>query len=268
MNEITQTNFSLPVMIPSTASDHAVLRVRYISQNPTENDRGMTFYQCADIKVTAGSSVAPFRPTSTATDNSKKQEQPVVSKSSYECCAPKQFTLEGFETSSWRNPTNKAYYFDTDSKFFRVDTNSGSGMTPKDGHFQMFSNFSNGIEYYYNVAANTCDLYGLNYWSDWCYGSVNNQVHLTQVKVGHETADVWAMPGNNDVFTWTNTRVDCLPVGFTRVDSGELTVFYNFKEGAPDASFFQLPSACIRKEEEMLKSGKKLPQSTRHHMKM
>ncbi|RYH00356.1 hypothetical protein EON65_49520, partial [archaeon] len=42
MNEVTQTNFTLTVTIPSTPSEHAVLRLRYVSQNPTENDRGTT----------------------------------------------------------------------------------------------------------------------------------------------------------------------------------------------------------------------------------
>lgn len=119
-------------------------------------------------------------------------------------------------------------------------------MTAKDGYFQMISDFNSGIEYYYNVHANTCDLYGLNYWSDWCYGSINKQTHLQTAKVGTEIADVWSQEGSP--FTWSNTRHTCIPVAQTRTDTGEATFYYNFKAGAPDRSVFAIPAACKRAE--------------------
>ena len=39
------------IVVPNVVADNAVVRVRYVSQNPTENDRGTTFYQCADVKI-------------------------------------------------------------------------------------------------------------------------------------------------------------------------------------------------------------------------
>ncbi len=137
-----------------------------------------------------------------------------------------------------------------------------TGSTPKDGNFQMISNFTSGIEYYYNVAANTCDLYGLNYWSDWCYGSYNQQTYLQSVMVGEEHADVWQKAGTP--FTWTNTQHSCVPVSTTRIDTGEATFFYNFHEGAPDASVFNVPVACVRAQE-ALKDVKTLKPALPHH---
>ena len=107
------------VQIPNIDSEHSVVRLRYVSQNPTENDRGMTFYQCADVKITKSAEgiadavkpVVPAAPTRGGGD----------------CCAAKQFTMEGYETNSWRNPTAKKYYFDAAQNLFRVDTNSGTG---------------------------------------------------------------------------------------------------------------------------------------------
>jgi len=61
MNEITQTNFSFVVTIPSVQCDACVLRVRYVSNNPLENDRGEIFYQCSDITITSSD-----RPSSTS----------------------------------------------------------------------------------------------------------------------------------------------------------------------------------------------------------
>ena len=125
----------------------------------------------------------------------------------------------------------------------------------------MYNNFTSGIEYYYNVIANSCDLYGLNYWSDWCYGAINSQTYLQSVTVGNEIADVWSLDsqgsqGSQDVFTWTNVRNGCIPVSQTRIDSGEITMFYNYKkEKQFDSNIFSLPEACHRAHAEMLKHG-------------
>lgn len=233
MNEITQTNFTVTVNVPNMDCEHCVVRMRYLSNNPTENDRGMIFYQCSDVAVTKQDTAAPA-----FSSNLVRQRE----NEDHSCCAADQFTLEGYETSSWRNPTQKKYYFDAKNQLFRQDTYSGSGTTTRDGAFQMYSNFSSGIEYYYNVNADTCDLYGLNYWSDWCYGKENSQEYVTEIVMGSETADVWTMRGSD--FTWTNQRTQCIPVGSNRASTGETTVFYNYKTGTPRASAFELPEAC------------------------
>jgi hypothetical protein len=142
--------------------------------------------------------------------------------------------------------------------FFPV---SPPGVTPKDGYFQMFSNFTSGIEYYFNVHANTCDLYGLNYWSDWCYGAKNQQTYLTSVTIGSEVADVWGEEGNP--FTWTNARGSCTPVSSVRADTGEGTFYYDMRVGAPDPSNFVLPAACVTRAAELAQTNAKLAPSTR-----
>ena len=89
------------------------------------------------------------------------------------------------------------------------------------------------------------DLYGLNYWSDWCYGSKNNQVHLSEITVGSEVGDVWTMEGAGPHFRWTNQRDQCIPVAMNRGDNGETSFFYNYKAEAPCSHMFELPSACV-----------------------
>lgn len=124
MNEITQTNFTIRVAVPNQAVDHGVIRLRYLSQNPTEDDRGTTFYQCADVRI-----VEPSTDDPTAADDSINADDKTSADDATvkDCCAPKQFVLHGYETGSWRNPTDKKYYFDAVNKLFRVDTNSGNG---------------------------------------------------------------------------------------------------------------------------------------------
>ena len=135
------------------------------------------------------------------------------------------------------------------------------GVDTKDGNFQMYSNFTSGIEYYYNVNANTCDLYGLNYWSDWCYGKANQQTWMSSVRYGNQLGDVWGQEGTP--FTWTNARGNCVPVSMVRPDTGESTFFYNMREGAPKKGFFDLPAACVTKAAEFESTKTPLPPTTR-----
>ena len=124
MNEITQTNFSLAVTIPNIDCEHCVLRMRYLSNNPTENDRGMIFYQCADVQVNKAANdpslVTAPKDMAVAASNDDSI--------THDCCAASSFSMSAYETASWRNPTHKQYHFDTANKLFRVDTISGTGM--------------------------------------------------------------------------------------------------------------------------------------------
>jgi hypothetical protein len=255
MNEVTQTNFTIKVTIPNIDCAGCVLRMRYVSNNPTENDRGMTFYQCADVTVTK-------QPEEIKAIAPKVELTKAELKNTLSCCTPSQFTMQGYETGSWRNPTQKAYYYDKEKEMFRADTNSGTGTTIKDGNFIMISNYSSGVEYYYNVNANTCMLYGLNIWNDWCYGNTNNQEYLSTILIGSDTADVWTYPGNG--FTFTNVRDKCIPVGQNRPDSGETTIYFNANAGNIDVSVFDIPQACVDAEVKMVNKNL-LPQSPDHH---
>ena len=129
----------------------------------------------------------------------------------------------------------------------------------------MYNNFTSGIEYYYDVNNNVCDLYGLNLWSDWCYGEKNSQTYSNSIRIGSEIGDVWKMKGND--FSWTNARRSCAPVAKNRDETGETTVYFNYKPGAVDTSVFDLPQACVAEQQKLLArtgriSGESLPRST------
>lgn len=55
---VVQTNFTLRVRLPNTPTSHGVLRYRYQSNNPMENDHGTLFYNCADIELIGGAEEA------------------------------------------------------------------------------------------------------------------------------------------------------------------------------------------------------------------
>lgn len=243
----------MSVVVPNVDCEHCVVRMRYLSNNPTENDRGMIFYQCSDVSVTKQETVAAeaSEQNSLSVKVAGSEDKHHIADSNddgvdHSCCAPALFSIEGYETGSWRNPTQKKFFFDSEQQFLRVDTDSGDGVTTKDGSFQMYNNFTSGIEFYYNTVTDTCDLYGLNYWSDWCYGASNSQSHATTITMGTQISDVWNMQTESvqSPFTWTNQRESCVPMGMNREDTGETTVFYNFKVGQFCPRHYEMPQAC------------------------
>jgi len=157
------------------------------------------------------------------------------------CCSVKQFTVQAYETGSWRNPTAIFTAYDGVAQQMRIDLNSGDGVTVKDGIFQLFLNFTSGNAWEYNVITQACSrTYGLDFWIDWCYGTTGNgQTYSNTVEVAGQICDVW----NTDDFFWVNDRETCLPVAFAR-QTGMLTIYYNFTEGAPDSTLFIPPTVC------------------------
>ena len=59
-HEWTQTNLTLKIVLPNVDCPHAVLRVRYISNKPTEP---LSFHQCADITIASTPDPVPARGT-------------------------------------------------------------------------------------------------------------------------------------------------------------------------------------------------------------
>jgi len=122
----------------------------------------------------------------------------------------------------------------------RVDTHSGHGTTVYDGDFRMYLNFSSGIEYYLNTVTNVCEPLGLDFWNDWCYGSINEtEVWQENVMIGDTPASIWS----NGDFNWGASLSDCTPILFQR-DAGMLTIYYNVTAGIPDPTVFDPPSNC------------------------
>ncbi len=126
MNEMTATNFTIKVVIPNVDCEHCVVRLRYESQNPMEEDQGTTFHQCADVRVVKSDPAQPAAKAATTVAAATAPKSELNSTLS-ECCAAQQFTVEGYETGSWRKPTSKKIYFDAVNRFLRIDTISGSG---------------------------------------------------------------------------------------------------------------------------------------------
>jgi len=246
MNMISQENFSIPIVVPNIACQECVIRARYVSNNPDENDRGEIFYQCADVIITnevtqveKAPAPAPAKAPNFLQSLIKSIPRSPTPTTDLSCCTKPQWELNFYETGSWRQPTEGFMAYDAINQYIRVDTYSGDGITIYDGHFQMYNNFSNGIEYYYNVENNTCLLYGLDIWQDWCYGDGQTEEYLETIDIGGAVSNLWT----DGDFTFGGAQSDCRPV--LRARDGALTIYYNVTYGIEFPDVFTPPEICL-----------------------
>ncbi len=115
-------------------------------------------------------------------------------------------------------------YYDAINKLLRVDTVSGAGTGHSiyDGSFTHFNNFTSGIEYYLNTVTGVCEPAGLDYWNDWCYGTVNQtEIFVDQIVIGQTTVNIYE---NGEFYFGGSNDATCQPVVFSRPDKGMTTV--------------------------------------------
>jgi len=254
MNQITQTNFSITAVVPNMTTSTAVIRVRYVSNNPLEDDHGMIFYQCADVIIlpAANEPAEPVAPKSNLPRLFPFPGVPVKPQPGQQnpagCCTAQQWEAFSYEPQSWRPESHTAISYDQINKLMMVEVAIGqnpNGTTIYDGHFRMYMNFTNGYQWYYNVATGSCDLYGLDYWNDWCFGTPGNNQHFVgTVAIGEQTYNEWTSPEGD--FSWISSQQNCVPAMFVRSPPGYLSVYFNYQNGIRDPKVFVPPAACHR----------------------
>jgi hypothetical protein len=223
MNQITQTNFSIEIDLPSEPCNECVLRVRYLSNNPAEDDHGTVFHQCSDVKLTQGF-VNPLKKEKKVqvVENKERKEDP------HDCCAPDNYVNGFFHVIPAIDYRSEGViFYDKQAQQMRVSVviNGGRGSTAFDGTFDMWMNFTSGLQYYYNRNNNTCDKYGLDYWNDWCFGNKYNQsadfvaadVTCTSPFGPRQRCNQWR---NGEFLFETFSESQCFPSGISR-PSGE-----------------------------------------------
>jgi len=218
---VKQTNFTLTVDVPLITTSHAVLRVRYVSNNPEEiypaNNTHATFYQCADIAIRA----AP---------------------NEVGCCAPTQWksniVLEDSVTGSQRI----SVFYDATSKKIRWDyideglTTITDYVTEKE--YVIFGDF--------NSTSAKCEVYGPDVWVDWCYGKGTNANQF----IGTRGEDVLIFENPSDKFHYYATNLTdgtCPPLREEQhvgeKDNRRFT-YRDLHVGKLDPAVFQPPSSC------------------------
>ncbi|CAF3817349.1 unnamed protein product [Rotaria sp. Silwood1] len=253
MNQITQTNFSVEINLPNQPCDECVLRVRYLSNNPLEDDHGTVFHQCSDIKLTQTLINTKRKDKEqekrVESMNKERQEDP------HDCCIPESYVNSFFHIiPSIDFRSEGVIYYDKKAKQMRVTVvnNGGRGNTTYDGLFHMWMNFTSGKQYYYNYRNGTCDLYGLDYWNDWCFGNKYNQsedfvaadIPCTSPLAPSSKCHQWR---NGEFLFETYADDSCFPSSISR-PSGERIVYFGGSVH-PIPSYIFIPDpVCLKQK--------------------
>ena len=246
MNHNTQTNFSIPIQLPNEPCDYCVLRVRYLTNNPDEEDRGTTFHQCSDIQLKKGSQHV--------TQSNFNRIQPVKHQNdSHDCCAPRSFQTRFIHRIPAIDYVSSGIiYYDQPSKQMRIS------LFSMDIQYDMWMNFTSGKQYYYNANETTCHLFGLNSWNDWCYGNTFNQsedfanANISCSSDVSQTCNQW----QNGDFLFQSTTNGCYPAALNRASNDEQMLYFNAKNGPFPSEIFQPDPICLKQT--------KLTHSLRH----
>ncbi len=235
MNHNTQTNFTILIQLPNETCDQCVLRVRYLTNNPDEEDHGKTFYQCSDIQLIKSSNniVEPIF-----------DEIPLVKhvNDPHDCCTPPSFQIEFIHwIPDIVSSSSGVIYYDKPSQQMRIS------MIVSGIEYEMWMNFTSGKQYYLNVNEKTCRLFGLDLWNDWCYGNTFNQSEdFSRENIGclsgsFDSCNRWI----NGDFLFDSTLLGCYPNALSRLSTGEKTVYFNQKNGPFTPDIFQPDPICL-----------------------
>ena len=189
-------------------------------------------------------------------DNENSVDSNIGDDTSHDCCAPDQFSTKFKHTiPKIGYSAQGTIYYDNTMQAMRYDlvVGDGSGTSIYDGNFTMISNFTSGIEWYYNVNDNSCAGYGLDLWNEWCFGSSYNQ---SETLLNGEISCFNTM--NSDIKNctqWVNDEMffqsyttqalkgACLPASTVRT-TGEQWLYYDAKVGSWPSSLLNVNSAC------------------------
>ena len=236
MNHNTQTNFSISIQLPNETCDYCVLRVRYLTNNLDEEDHGRTFYQCSDIKLIKSSKHMNVQPILNKIQSINHQND------THDCCTPASFqTMFIHWMPDISSSSTGMIYYDEPSKQMRIS------MMFLGIEYNMWMNFTSGKQYYHNVDNNSCHLFGLDYWNDWCFGNTYNQSEdfLIADASCYSGAFDYCNRWKNGDFLFDATKVGCYPSALTRLSNGERTIYYNQKNGPFTPDIFKPDPICL-----------------------
>ncbi|CAF0953299.1 unnamed protein product [Rotaria sordida] len=254
MNQITQTNFSIQINLPNEPCDECILRVRYLSNNPGEDDHGTTFHQCSDVKLTPNllntlKKDQEHKDELIENINKQRNDDP------HDCCVPESYVNAFFHSIPAIDYRSEGLiFYDKKAQQMRVTVtvNGGRGNTTYDGIFDMWMNFTSGYQYYFNRNNGKCDLYGLDLWNDWCFGNKYNQsedfvaadVSCSSPFGPTHKCNQWR---NGEFLFETYASDRCLPSSISR-PSGERIIYIAGGTGPIPPSTFTPNPACIKQK--------------------
>jgi hypothetical protein len=258
---VSVTNFTIEIKVPDTATDKAVLRVRYVSNNPLEidpaNNTAAIFYNCADIKITADEGeVSPFidglpPALATAATKSFQFDRRSSLDGDFTCASTPLFHAFG-ETISRAGKVTHEIWYDGVRQLVRWDRR-GSIVNGTADAISTITNYSDvrkfGVpEFVIHPEHSKCDIYGADAFYPWTYGG-SDQPFVRNVSVAGRTVHVFNNPTSG--MTWQAVQVlsesgaaFCLPLSVEMALGDSATEFLAEPVNAFDAKIFTPPAYC------------------------
>jgi len=244
---VMQTNFSVPVVFPQEADGPAVLRVRYVSQNPYEiypaNNTDATFYNCADIQISGRDD--HFVALESSQDKNPMSPPPLhFFDRNVSCRTPPVWMAEGVSKDGFDRKTNHKIFWDETQAMVRWDRYR---EYDPDGVFNLsfITNYTltpdGTVEFGIDYGQQRCTVYGSDKYYPWQYGP---QSKMTWWK--NASRSVFWMNQRNG-FMWSAQLLSdnsCLPEWIKDSNLGEMIFTQAQVVSSIPGNVFNVPKFC------------------------
>ena len=166
------------------------------------------------------------------------------------CCSPASFSTN-FVMDKPMTRSKGTIFYDNTTHMMREDVvhGDGSGTTATNGQFVIYSNFTSGDGFYYDVNSGKCLLgggpFGLDLWNEWCFGSMEeNEKYSSSGPCPAPATGMCNFYENGD-WMFGATTDQCLPASLLGSNGNAGSVTYYGALVAPlPPSLFVPPKVC------------------------
>lgn len=231
---VTQTNFTVEVVIPNINCLKCILAVQYISYNPLEidpaNNTDSIFYNCADIVIRKMAKVPTYR--------AKKEERPL---DPHTCISPKRFHGSGKESTPYGVVDYDLYYDAVVEKVLLLRGNTNWAPSQNSTALTYYKKPSGG-EIEYVILGGPCMYYGPNKFYGYEFGPKMTMEFLGKSQLYEEPTFEYRV---GPYVKFYATVDKCLPKSVVRLDGVHVynLTYSSFTFDFPD-DVFALPPSC------------------------
>ena len=243
---VVQTQLSVSITVPASASASSILRVRYVSYNPLEVDPAANtdaiFYTCADVAIVASAPAAAAQPAPLH----QRLAPSAAASDSYNCTTPASWSANFTETNEF-GVVQHAVWWDAGRRMTRWDR-LGSLTAAGPSALSLINDYSRAapVEWVNFLSAGACYAYGSDAFYQWGYGPGLGMAHAGRAAGGVDAWEPAAGPSAAP-YSWQSRDLGeglCAPLAWTRGRSS--VVAAGFLAGPIDASVFVPQAECTK----------------------
>eukprot|EP00026_Physarum_polycephalum_P018163 Phypoly_transcript_19645.p1 GENE.Phypoly_transcript_19645~~Phypoly_transcript_19645.p1 ORF type:complete len:203 (+),score=21.84 Phypoly_transcript_19645:74-682(+) len=172
------------------------------------------------------------------------------------CCSPPQWEILAEERNSLGTVFHHIYY-DSVNQLVRWDRVGNLESPNVQSALYTYTDYKKGVEYYYLPLNNSCEPYGPDQFTEWCYGPISvGQNFVSNITIAGSACTVWENTQND--MKWISSDSECLPV--MRQHADDTFIFYDSTIGVEPSDFVP-PTICTNSQTTVLQ---KTPHTSLH----